>query len=82
MNEIIVVPVNISFEDWVKRLISTFPTDSIPLPPEVELWWDWAAYLKQNPRFIRSPNPDKSLYPKEESWIDWANYFIQTYNAT
>lgn len=81
MNEIIVFPINITFENWVQRLISTFPTEGIPLPPDVSSWWEWAQYLKQNPKFIHSPNPDKDLYPHEESWIDWANYFIQTFNS-
>lgn len=78
----IVLPIGMTFEIWVQRLISTFPNDNIPLPPPVKEWWGWAAYLMQIPKFISAPVPDKKIFPYEESWELWAILFIQTTQAS
>jgi hypothetical protein len=76
-NSPIVLPFGISFEDWGKRLIETFPDLNIPLPPDQKYWWDWGRFLMNIPEFYQAPVPDKKIYPKEEEWVEWAIFFIQ-----
>jgi hypothetical protein len=77
----IVIPFGISFQEWVNRLAITFPTESIPLPPNVKFWWGWAENFRLNPFFSISPVPDKKIYKTEQSWSLWAEDFILLYST-
>lgn len=69
-------PIDMSFEDWSKRLYYLYPNSTVPIFNPNQSWVEWAEYVVQDSRFYNSPLPHKQNYPEERNWIDWALNFV------
>lgn len=73
----IILPVDISYNNWATQLIYDLNEFQVPIPTDVEHWRDWACFLIEFNNFTQAPLPDKRTYPFDESWREWASFFVQ-----
>lgn len=74
----IVLPISISFKEWACQIRIDLPNVTIPTPPEVEGWKDWASQVVYSNLLTNVPLPTKNSYPEQEDWRKWAAYFINS----
>jgi len=74
----IVLPINMSFQDWAATLFVDFSTDSIPIPPDEEDWQLWAQYMIERDVFQNDSIP---LPYGFSGWREWAERVAAVVNG-
>lgn len=65
-----IIPINISLDDWANSLIIDFPNDNVPVFSRGDDWKKWGDVVRQEPTFVENACPGTSVY---SDWQDWAN---------
>lgn len=69
---LIVIPLRISFQDWVGSLSRSIPSLLLPtVDVSEETWKEWAKlFIQLNNLHI--PYPANNLYKGKDGWREWA----------
>lgn len=76
----LLLPIDITFKDWASQLRIDLPSVTIPTPPDVSNWKNWASQVIQSNSLQNVPLPTEIAYPLVEDWRKWAVYFINSIN--
>lgn len=74
----IVLPVDISFADWVATLQVDYSTDEVPMYFTEDNWREFADYTKRLNTFSNDDIPGHDGF---NDWRDWAQRLAQTLNG-
>jgi hypothetical protein len=67
----IIIPKNISYNEWANNLYIDLPSLNIPLAESEENWKEWAQRLIDINQLVNVPLPN--IFP---TWNIWAEYFV------
>lgn len=69
-----ILPYNISFEDWAASVVQDFPLDIVPVEANEDNWKEWANYVAFSRTFSQNDVPGPDGF---DDWHDWAERVYQ-----
>lgn len=74
----VVLPVNISFKDWVDQLNEDLPDLTVPVYDDQMWWQDWANQFIGINNLADIPVVSDGYLLQESDWRPWGRYVVES----